>query len=308
MSRIIIATRKSELALWQANHVAQLLRQHDPDLQVELLPMVTQGDIILDQPLAQIGDDRPGHGLPARGQNGLRAQYQPVLKYLQPVRPERGPGGGDVDDDLGRACRRRAFGGAKALDDPVSGKAMFRKEAARELQILGRDPQAVAMGGVELAGHLVEIGHRSDVQPALRHRNDHVGRPEPQPQDHVGHRVVRRDGLAQQVFAGHPKVDGAVLQCLRNLRRRQERNVDAVEPPDLALVAACRSGLDDLEARAREHRLRRLAQAALGWQGKGQVGRTVHASPPLPIRRLAWIARPTAGTCWPAPMSASMVS
>jgi len=55
MSRIIIATRKSELALWQANHVAQLLRQHDPDLQVDLLPMVTQGDIILDQPLAQIG-------------------------------------------------------------------------------------------------------------------------------------------------------------------------------------------------------------------------------------------------------------
>jgi hydroxymethylbilane synthase len=50
-----IATRKSELALWQANHVAGLLRQRHPGLQVELLPMVTRGDIILDQPLAQIG-------------------------------------------------------------------------------------------------------------------------------------------------------------------------------------------------------------------------------------------------------------
>jgi len=55
VKKIRIATRKSELALWQANHVAKLLREHHPGLEVELLPMVTQGDIILDQPLAQIG-------------------------------------------------------------------------------------------------------------------------------------------------------------------------------------------------------------------------------------------------------------
>jgi len=55
MQRMRIATRKSELALWQANHVAGLLRQRHPGLAVELLPMVTRGDVILDQPLAQIG-------------------------------------------------------------------------------------------------------------------------------------------------------------------------------------------------------------------------------------------------------------
>jgi hypothetical protein len=55
MSRIRIATRKSELALWQANHVADLLRAAHPGIEVELLPMVTRGDIILDQPLARIG-------------------------------------------------------------------------------------------------------------------------------------------------------------------------------------------------------------------------------------------------------------
>jgi len=55
IKRIIIATRKSELALWQARHVAGLLRETHPGLEVELLPMVTRGDIILDQPLAQIG-------------------------------------------------------------------------------------------------------------------------------------------------------------------------------------------------------------------------------------------------------------
>ena len=56
MKKIIkIATRKSELALWQANHVAALLRDEHPGLEIELLPMVTRGDIILDQPLAKIG-------------------------------------------------------------------------------------------------------------------------------------------------------------------------------------------------------------------------------------------------------------
>jgi len=50
-----IATRKSQLALWQAEYVrAQLLRHH-PDLQVELVKMSTQGDKILDTPLAKVG-------------------------------------------------------------------------------------------------------------------------------------------------------------------------------------------------------------------------------------------------------------
>lgn len=50
-----IATRKSPLALWQAEHVAELLRTSHPGLQVELLTMSTQGDKILDSPLAKIG-------------------------------------------------------------------------------------------------------------------------------------------------------------------------------------------------------------------------------------------------------------
>jgi hydroxymethylbilane synthase len=53
--KITIATRKSELAMWQARHAAGLLLQAHPGIEVELLPMVTRGDIILDQPLAQIG-------------------------------------------------------------------------------------------------------------------------------------------------------------------------------------------------------------------------------------------------------------
>jgi hydroxymethylbilane synthase len=50
-----IATRRSRLALWQAEHVATLLRQAHPGLVVELVPMVTEGDRILDRALAEVG-------------------------------------------------------------------------------------------------------------------------------------------------------------------------------------------------------------------------------------------------------------
>lgn len=50
-----IATRKSPLAVWQAEHVAERLRQADPDTTVELVRMSTQGDRIQDAPLARIG-------------------------------------------------------------------------------------------------------------------------------------------------------------------------------------------------------------------------------------------------------------
>lgn len=53
--KIRIATRKSPLALWQANFVKQNLLLAHKDLTVELIPMVTQGDIILDSPLSKIG-------------------------------------------------------------------------------------------------------------------------------------------------------------------------------------------------------------------------------------------------------------
>ena len=52
---IRIATRQSRLALWQAQHVATRLREAHPELSVELVPMTTQGDRILDRSLAQVG-------------------------------------------------------------------------------------------------------------------------------------------------------------------------------------------------------------------------------------------------------------
>ncbi|KJZ08805.1 porphobilinogen deaminase [Halomonas sp. S2151] len=55
MSRLRIATRKSQLALWQAEHVRDRLMAIHPGLEVELVPMSTRGDKILDTPLAKVG-------------------------------------------------------------------------------------------------------------------------------------------------------------------------------------------------------------------------------------------------------------
>lgn len=50
-----IATRKSPLALWQARHVASLLDSRYPHLDVQLLPLTTTGDRILNSPLTAVG-------------------------------------------------------------------------------------------------------------------------------------------------------------------------------------------------------------------------------------------------------------
>lgn len=55
MDRLRIATRKSPLALWQSEHVAAGLRARHPGLEVELVPLSTRGDEVLDRSLAAIG-------------------------------------------------------------------------------------------------------------------------------------------------------------------------------------------------------------------------------------------------------------
>ncbi len=55
MKPLRIATRKSALALWQAEHVAARLRALHADIAIELVPMTTRGDDIVDRPLASLG-------------------------------------------------------------------------------------------------------------------------------------------------------------------------------------------------------------------------------------------------------------
>ncbi|HIO90888.1 MAG TPA: hydroxymethylbilane synthase, partial [Campylobacterales bacterium] len=55
MKKLIIATRGSQLALWQSEHIKALLQEAHDGLEVELKVMKTKGDIILDTSLAKIG-------------------------------------------------------------------------------------------------------------------------------------------------------------------------------------------------------------------------------------------------------------
>ncbi len=54
--KIKIGTRKSKLALWQSEWVRKRIEENFPEVEVELIKIVTKGDKILDAPLAKIGD------------------------------------------------------------------------------------------------------------------------------------------------------------------------------------------------------------------------------------------------------------
>ncbi len=91
MNRVLrIATRKSPLALWQAEHVQARLQGAHPGLQVELLPMSTRGDQILDAPLARIG----GKGLFVKElENGLlRKEADLAVHSMKDVPMDLPPG------------------------------------------------------------------------------------------------------------------------------------------------------------------------------------------------------------------------
>ena len=55
MEKLIIATRASDLALWQAYHIKQRLEKSFPNIEIELNKIVSKGDKILDKPLALVG-------------------------------------------------------------------------------------------------------------------------------------------------------------------------------------------------------------------------------------------------------------
>ena len=52
---IRIATRKSKLAIWQAEYVAKIIQDYDSNIKIEYVPLTTKGDEVLDKKLADIG-------------------------------------------------------------------------------------------------------------------------------------------------------------------------------------------------------------------------------------------------------------
>jgi hydroxymethylbilane synthase len=107
MSNILrIATRKSPLALWQAEHVRDALLAAHPGLQIELLKMTTQGDKILDSPLAKIG----GKGLFVKElEQGLLEGRADIAVHSMKDVPAEFPAGLHLAVILAREDERDAF-------------------------------------------------------------------------------------------------------------------------------------------------------------------------------------------------------
>jgi hydroxymethylbilane synthase len=138
-SALKIATRKSALAMWQARHVQSLLEETWPELAVELVPIVTEGDRILDRPLAQIG----GKGLFLKElERALLTGEADLAVHSMKDVPAEGTPGLPVDIVLPRANPFDALVTLKAstLEDLPPGSLVGTSSLRRQCQLLAARP------------------------------------------------------------------------------------------------------------------------------------------------------------------------
>lgn len=134
-----IATRKSALALWQAEFVKAELERFHSDLTVELVPMSTQGDIILDTPLAKIG----GKGLFVKEleQAMLDGRADIAVHSMKDV-PVEFPEGLELNSICEREDPRDAFvsNKYKSLDELPQGAVVGTSSLRRQCQVRALRP------------------------------------------------------------------------------------------------------------------------------------------------------------------------
>jgi hydroxymethylbilane synthase len=133
-STIRIATRESRLALWQAEHVATLLCRRHPGLTVELVPMTTRGDQILDTTLAKIG----GKGLFIKElEAAMREGRADIAVHSMKDVPAQMPGGFEIIAVLEREDPRDALVSADYLhiEDIPAGGIVGTSSLRRQAQL-----------------------------------------------------------------------------------------------------------------------------------------------------------------------------
>lgn len=131
---IRIATRKSPLALWQAEHVRARLETQHPDMQVELVAMTTQGDRILDSPLAKIG----GKGLFVKElEQGMLEDRADIAVHSMKDVPAEFPEGLELGAILVREDPYDAFVSNQysVLDDLPQGAVVGTSSLRRQCQL-----------------------------------------------------------------------------------------------------------------------------------------------------------------------------
>ncbi len=137
-----IATRKSPLALWQAEFVKAQLEHFHPNIQVELVTMVTKGDKILDTPLAKIG----GKGLFVKELETamLEGRADIAVHSMKDV-PMDFPEGLDLEVICEREDPRDAFvsNTFKNLEELPKGSIVGTSSLRRQCQIRAARPDLI---------------------------------------------------------------------------------------------------------------------------------------------------------------------
>jgi hydroxymethylbilane synthase len=129
-----IATRKSPLALWQAEHVRARLEAVHPDLQVKLVTMTTKGDKLLDAPLAKIG----GKGLFVKElEQGIQEGRADIAVHSMKDVPVELPAGLGLAVILAREDPRDAFVSNRygGLDELPDGARIGTSSLRRQCQL-----------------------------------------------------------------------------------------------------------------------------------------------------------------------------
>tara|TARA_R110002074_G_scaffold145034_2_gene293475 strand:+ start:109108 stop:110040 length:933 start_codon:yes stop_codon:yes gene_type:complete len=139
MQLIRIATRRSPLALWQAEHVAKLLTASHPELKIELVKMVTKGDKILDTPLAKIG----GKGLFVKElEQGMLNDEADIAVHSMKDVPAQLPKGLKISAILCREDPRDAFvsNNFDSIEQLPNGAVVGTSSLRRQSQLLDMRP------------------------------------------------------------------------------------------------------------------------------------------------------------------------
>ena len=136
-----IATRKSPLALWQAEEVTRQLKLHHPDINIELVKMTTKGDKILDAPLAKVG----GKGLFVKElEQGMLDGDADIAVHSMKDVPVEFPAGLHLPIIMQREDPRDAFvsNHYASLDDLPADARIGTSSLRRQLQIKNTMPDA----------------------------------------------------------------------------------------------------------------------------------------------------------------------
>ncbi|AZE14257.1 Porphobilinogen deaminase [Pseudomonas chlororaphis subsp. aureofaciens] len=136
---IRIATRKSALALWQAEHVKARLEAAHPGLIVTLVPMVSRGDKLLDSPLSKIG----GKGLFVKElETALLENEADIAVHSMKDVPMDFPEGLGLFCICEREDPRDAFvsNTYSSLDELPAGSVVGTSSLRRQAQLLARRP------------------------------------------------------------------------------------------------------------------------------------------------------------------------